>query len=194
MIGSCQNESIIKRRKIDMDENQLMQRLQLINGWITNCDQKAGLLLALIGVLFPIILTTDIIVKKIKDSFIIFDGQYIFENAIFLFSFLVCISCLVATLYFLLSCLEGKINGNIYSQEHLNSNSLIFFQTIAKRKFIEYERDIEEMDGQNLKTDYLSQIYINSKICTEKFQNYNIGLKLLKYTLLFLLIIFIQVI
>lgn len=76
----------------------------------------------------------------------------------------------------------------------MQTESLLFFQTIAKKSFKQYKNEIKQINGKNLFEDYLSQIYINSKICTVKFTNYNKGLKFLKWSLGILVTLFVQII
>lgn len=42
---------------------ELNQRLDRVNGWINNCDQKAGILLAFGGAFVAVLLTSDVIGK-----------------------------------------------------------------------------------------------------------------------------------
>ena len=42
---------------------ELNQRLDRVNAWINNCDQKAGILLAFCGAFIAVLLTSDVIGK-----------------------------------------------------------------------------------------------------------------------------------
>mgnify|MGYP007038901753 FL=1 len=101
---------------------------------------------------------------------------------------------LSACIFYLFKCLEGKINSSVFSEKDLQTESLLFFQTIAKKSFKQYKTDIKHINEKKIFEDYLSQIYINSKICTVKFTNYNKGLKLLKWSLGVLVTLFVQII
>ena len=48
------------------DNESLIKRLEHVNNWINNCDQKAGILLAFMGVLLPLILTADFFVIRLS--------------------------------------------------------------------------------------------------------------------------------
>ena len=53
--------------KITMSENkpysmeELNTRLDRVNGWINNCDQKASILLAFVGAMTAVLCTSDLI-------------------------------------------------------------------------------------------------------------------------------------
>ena len=63
------------------------------------------------------------------------------------------------------------------SEKGLINDSLIYYGTISKYEYEKYEKKIIDIDEESLKKEIISQIYINSKICTKKFENYNKGLK-----------------
>jgi hypothetical protein len=61
----------------------------------------------------------------------------------------------------------------------LELDSKIFFANIVKNKTYEkYKKKLLSLDEKDFLNDLISQIYINSNICTTKFNRYNKGLKL----------------
>ena len=48
-----------------VDEGDLMSILSQINQWIVNCDTKASILLALIGVIFGIVFSNECLFSAI---------------------------------------------------------------------------------------------------------------------------------
>ena len=47
---------IVSNRK----KEELQFTLESVNSWVNNCDQKAGILLAIVGVAITVIMTSDI--------------------------------------------------------------------------------------------------------------------------------------
>lgn len=162
----------------------LEQSLDRINSWISNCDQKAGFLLAILGVLIPIVFTSDI-TERIKEILLVpykayCDTPDLYEfNGIrfvyFVILVVTIIACLVSIIAVLLSITANitirqfkKDEGN----EQLIENSHLFFGSIKKMKYITFR----QMSDVCYEEDLKSQIFINSSICTRKFKFYNIGI------------------
>lgn len=162
----------------------LEQSLDRINGWIGNCDQKAGFLLAIIGILVAILFSSDFS-KSIVEIIVNPYREYrkcpglnefnLTRFAFFLFVVVSIISCVTSIIFSLLS-LTAAINIKKFKQVEGNSdlvdNSLLFFGSISSRNYNEF-KNMDEVDyGEDLK----SQVFINSIICTRKFKRYNTSL------------------
>ena len=177
-----------------LDEDALQKRLLLTNSWISNCDQKAGLILAATSVILPIVVSNsvflEIIQKNVKNLCEILNVY----SLVFILTLALFIILLSACIFYLFKCLEGKVDSSVFSEKELQTESLLFFQTIAKKSFKQYKTEIKQINEKKIFADYLSQIYINSKICTVKFTNYNKGLKFLKWSLGVLVTLFVQII
>lgn len=162
----------------------LEQSLDRINGWISNCDQKAGFLLAILGVLIPIVFTSDIserineILLSPYKGYREMPNLYEFNAVRFVYFVLLVatiIACLISIIAVLLSITANikieefkKKHGN----EHLVEKSYLFFGSIKKITYGTFR----EMSDASYEDDLKSQIYVNSSICTRKFKFYNIGL------------------
>ena len=182
-----------------LDEDALQKRLLLTNSWISNCDQKAGLILAATSVILPIVVSNsvflEIIQKNVKNLCEILNvGVEVIYSLVFILTLALFIILLSACIFYLFKCLEGKVDSSVFSEKELQTESLLFFQTIAKKSFRQYKTEIKQINKKKIFEDYLSQIYINSKICTVKFTNYNKGLKFLKWSLGVLVTLFVQII
>lgn len=177
-----------------LDEDALQKRLLLTNSWISNCDQKAGLILAATSVILPIVVSNsvflEIIQKNVKNLCEILNVY----SLVFILTLALFIILLSACIFYLFKCLEGKVDSSVFSEKELQTESLLFFQTIAKKSFRQYKTEIKQINKKKIFEDYLSQIYINSKICTVKFTNYNKGLKFFKWSLGVLVTLFVQII
>lgn len=157
--------------------------LDRINAWINNCDQKAGFLLATIGIVLAILFATDFVdgVKtSIIDPFLQYEklpGQYEFSFCRFLFfiSLLLSVFACVVSSVCALHTISAKHDSKKLSTRNptLESKSYLFFQTISCKSYEEFS-SFDRIDYQK---DLMSQIYINSSICSKKFERYNLALK-----------------
>lgn len=162
----------------------LEKSLDRVNAWIGNCDQKAGFLLAIIGVLVAIIFSSDFS-QSIVDNIVNPYREYIknpelneFRLIRFIYFIFIIVSIIasVVSIIFALLSLTASIDIKKYIQQEGNSelvgNSLLFFGSISSSKYNDYK----EMADVNYEDDLKSQIFINSTICTRKFKRYNISL------------------
>jgi len=79
----------------------------------------------------------------------------------------------VITFYQIYLTLKGRINVNIYKQNGLNTDSNIFFGTIATKTFDIFESEVNSEDEVKYLNDLNSQIFVAANIATEKFKHYN---------------------
>lgn len=162
-----------------LTKEQLEQNLERVNGWIGNCDQKASFLLALVGVVSAIICTSDIL-SRVKTTlvtpFITYwkDGVGSFDIVrLFLALALICgILSLLLAMYFLLLCLWAETNYDKFNQFGIEEKSLLFYGSVAKMKYDEFRKASNDYEN-----DLQSQLYINSAICSKKFERYKIAVK-----------------
>lgn len=158
--------------------------LDRINAWISNCDQKAGILLATIGVMITVLFATDFVGGVRKNVVCPFCEYWkcpnlyefsLFRCLFFCLLVLVIIICIETSFYSLKTISattdSKSINGDNTS---LVSKSFLFFQTIADMNYAEFK----EFEGdEKYQDDLTSQIYINSKICAAKFAQYKKALR-----------------
>ena len=116
----------------------LEQSLERVNAWIGNCDQKAGFLLAIIGVLVAILFSSDFI-QSIMDIIVNPYKDYIrnpenneFKLIRFIYSIFIVVSMTasIVSIIFALLSLTAAIDIKKYKRDINNSelvdNSLIF--------------------------------------------------------------------
>ena len=176
-----------------LDEEQMEKNLDRIILMIGNCDQKASYLLALVGVAATVFLVSNV-VAKIKqiliEPFVLYlnDGIGSFCFIRFLLAVLLIggLICILFSLYYLLKCLTSRTDYDKYKQPGMTEKSLLFFKHIAGMNYGEFC-----MTRTNRFNDLRSQTYINSKICTAKFDYYSIGLKYFIVAILLLSITFV---
>lgn len=148
------------------DNTSLIERLNHINNWINNCDQKAAIIMAFLSVMVPLIFTTDLFTSHIirlaipiKDYWLNNEGCFSFFNFI-LCSILVILGYSIVTcIYFLLQVINGRIDENEFNQEGIEIDSLFFFGTISKKSFNTFRDQISDA-AYNSNNDLLSQIYL----------------------------------
>lgn len=180
------------------DQNKLQYTLESVNSWLNNCDQKAGMLLAVIGVAITILFTSEF-VKFIREyifaPFVEFcegRGEHLFSWDRFTVFFLLMVAAFFLNMscYYLFKAIGANINYRKMYDENpgLVMKSYIFFGTISGMKYEDFKKG--EVDFEE---DLKSQIYVNSKIATTKFQNYNKGLSWFKLLILVIGMLFAAV-
>lgn len=171
---STEKNSNNTKPNIDYQIEITTQTLERNLGFISNCDNKASIILTAVGVLLTIILTSEGL-ASIKDILKKSLSQITFLNFIYMFLFFSSVIILLSGILFLISVLIARSG---ISETKGSKNSLIFFGGINSfNKIANYEKAIKKMDKKDLLDDLISQIYINSKIATKKYRRYNLGLK-----------------
>ena len=179
-------------------KEELQHTYNIVNMWTNNCDQKAGILLAIIGVIITILISSDFI-KNIRTYIFTPFIDYWTENSELAFSwsrFNVLFLLLISAIMLIISChyLFKTINANIDYKKMQEDNpelaktSYIFFGTISKMPYESFSQN----DADYLE-DLKSQIYVNSKIATEKFQNFNNALFWFRFSLWVSCMLFIAI-
>lgn len=168
------NNSQIELNQRIIEAKDTLSRIDL---WISNCDTKAGIVLALFGVLISVFMSS-------------FDFEYLFSffssiKSHFSIWSLLYLAVLISSVIFmgfgiinLILSLFARINPLIYQEERLVTDSVVFFGTIAGNKtFDAFSAKFDNCDKAKYLRDIQSQIYINSSIATAKFSYYNKGIK-----------------
>ncbi|MFZ3372772.1 MAG: hypothetical protein WA131_07105 [Desulfitobacteriaceae bacterium] len=154
------------------------KNLERVNFWIANCDTKASFILALIGIFLSAFMSNDLINGSVKSLFNeISKFKPIDIKVIFIFSIIVTsgvtIFFFVRCIFNLLKTLTGKIDSPIPQEQNLSADSFLFFGSISSRGFDSYKNGWDNLSENEIVNDIDSQTYINSKICSLKFRNYN---------------------
>lgn len=182
--------------------------LDMVNMWIGNVDSKISYSLTFIGVLLGFFLTTkkpieiskvaNKIVKKIGEIYstgiqvVLKDIEFKdIISVIILVLICIFIFTSVRAVIYLYKGIKGMINPEIYNERGLVTSSNIFWNSISNQKYNEFYKNISDLKKNELIKDISSQIFINSNICTEKFENYNKGVE---YIVISVIIFFIYTI
>lgn len=182
-------------RAIDRySKDDAYKTLDMVNMWIGNVDSKISYSLTFIGVLLGFFLTTSKpihisqVVNKIIKKINLISSQGIelslkgvelkdIISAIILVLICIFIFTSIKACIYLYKGIKGRIDPDTYKQDGLVTKSNIFWNSISNQEYIDFYKNVSDLDEVNLFKDISSQIFINSKICTEKFENYNKGVK-----------------
>ncbi|MGP5514784.1 hypothetical protein [Psychrobacter alimentarius] len=162
----------------------LEKNLERIIGFVANCDSKISYLLSSVGIILTILVT----VKPTNLTFIKI-AFYGHSDKLYWFLFLGSLGLTFSSFYFLKGIYHLSQALTARTEIHSgNSKSMIFFGAISVQEGSNaYLQNIEKNE-YSYRDDLACQIYINSKICTEKFKRYNKGFKLILFSLPFLVI------
>ncbi|MES5167345.1 hypothetical protein [Prevotella melaninogenica] len=181
------------------DTEDLKYTLETVNAWISNCDQKTNILLSIMGVAITILLSSDFVIKLRQIIFTPFVQYWTGERTNIAFSLgksCVFILLLSSAAFVIKSChyLFKAIGANIDYTAMYNTNpqlpkqSYIFFKTISQMSYKQFQDDYID-----IKEDLKAQIYVNSKIATNKFENYKQGMFWFKILLISTVMLFISI-
>ena len=148
---------------LDVDEQieEAKASLDRINAWINSCDSKAGIVLALVGVLLTIIFTNDGMAEMYNVLQNIMPPAnfctILYIGFLGIATFMLCDG--IARLIF---TLVARINSNVYNEPDLITDSVLFFGKISdKASYQVFQNDVLNMTKEEYLNDLLSQIYIN---------------------------------
>jgi len=162
--------------------SQLTDDLHRTLEWIHNADIKNSILLSFIGIIMiPLI---EILFSRASNISISFDSILLREQSLtfilyrfFLFVYFLLIpTTFLNSVFCFMSALYGRVNLKNIKNKNLIKHSLIFFGTISTMEYNVYKTHILNQSLESRVDDLLSQIYINSVICSKKFKLYNQGL------------------
>ena len=189
------NQQEPSTREID----DLQYTLDVVNSWVNNCDQKAGILLTVFGVAITVLVTSDFLKELRTYIFVPFveywnnsESQLEFSLGRFaVFCLLViAMGILITSCLYLFKAITASTDYERMRQANpqMVPKSYLFFGSISNMTYDEFRggrMDFEE--------DLKSQIYVNSKIASTKFKNYNEGLFWFKMILLVSVMLFVAV-
>ncbi len=166
------------KKKFDVknkcNKDDIYKNLENINSWINNSDTKASIVLGLNGVILSIIFTNDIFIFKYIDIFKNVFKNINFSDILYISFTISAIAILIFGLYKLIKVLMPtlKISLNSSKSSHTYFGEIANFDSCS-----EFIASLNELSEEDVIDDLLSQVYINSVICNNKFTNFKIGLK-----------------
>lgn len=158
------------------DIEELRSILERVDTQTSYCDNKIVAALGCLGVMIGVFLATDFI-GKVLVVITYFIESISIIHIIWLLLAGISIVAIILGAFSLLNALLGRIKPEVYENTGVEINSLIFWGSIASySNYKDYSNKIERVDENVLKNDYISQIFICSKICQLKYMYYNNGL------------------
>lgn len=161
-------------------KEELIYILDRTIGFIRNCDNKASVLLGIVGVLVTIVFSTNII--GTFKTFIAksYEKVSISGCSAYTLYLVVCIISVTLIIYGIYN-LYLVMNVKLADPNKLNKKiaSLIFFEGINKHSDTDYKNKISSMTNEQYIDDVISQIYINADICSAKYVVYKKSLRYL---------------
>ena len=169
-----------RKEKISHLESQLGRISELI----TRADTKTAILLALLGVVIANALSKENL-ENLFSTFQLITSSYS-PGISALLSIVIALPylLLLAGLVFLVISLFAKITKK--TAEIPSSN--LFFRNIADFETLETFEESFSVTLNNLESELMTEILINSKICSSKYRLFNIGLILVAMGSIFLVI------
>lgn len=151
--------------------------------WTNNCDTKASIILAFVGVLVSIAFTSEYILSRIETE--IDNISFYWNNKVGSFSLLSTLMFLSLIGFFVLMALccyfaIASLKANIKCP----NNSIIFFGKIAELSEENYIEKVNSITEEDFEKDKLIQIHTCATICNNKFKSYNKSIQYLKWGLL----------
>ena len=190
----------------DFELQDLESRLARIVEWVRACDTKTSFLLAIVGVILPLVLQSKLLqddmitaFKQINDGSVSgcgYFGCYLYVVVVMGFALLMLVACwkfLNVLFAKRTESLSERImgRGKMSVDNSVLKDSLLHFHHISTLTYEQFKRDIDAETSDRLRDDLLSQIYINSRRCNEKYSYYNDGVRYLCYSGCLLIIIYI---
>lgn len=123
---------------MEINRDELEIRLDRINGWINNCDQKTSILLAIEGVVLTVFCTSDYISLIHQRLVIPIYSYYKTGNGVFSLTNTIQICLLLAMLVFAflsifysLQVIKGETDISVFKQSGIEEKSLIHFSSTS---------------------------------------------------------------
>ncbi len=163
--------------------NEMLEKtLDRTIGFIANCDSKVSYLLSAVGIILTILFT-------VKPTNLTFLKTALNSNDSYVFLGFGVLGFILSAFYFLKGIYH--LSQALTAQTGLhseNSKSMIFFGAISAQGGSQnYLLSINKSE-YSYREDLACQIFLNSKICDEKFKRYNNGFRLILFNLPILVI------
>lgn len=161
-MGNLTEQDTVQPENLKNRKEDVLKSLELVISWVNNIDAKASYILAVAGVMIGYVLVQDVIAIDAATGQVIAQTTKFDPLRVVLYIF-----CMLS---FILPILT--LRAQVKSIESSN----FFFGTIENRRKMDFIAEFKQMSGDESLDDILTQLHINSKICSRKVKLYNWGL------------------
>lgn len=160
---------MISGEKYEKTENILNRTIEFIN----SCDTKASIIITLVGILMTAlsaIFVGDVVNIKSNDIQLCSKGciaYFVIAGISMIFMVIVMIMLIIV----------------LFARTKSKRDSKMFFGNISKKELSKYEEEMMSINADELFSDLIQQIHINSIICDRKFRYFNKALVLLLFSI-----------
>lgn len=158
--------------------DELVEILDRNSSWIENCDNKASIILGMIGVVAGIFLATDYVGKIYNIILHMTSKENLsFGSIVFLLILTLSVLGMIIGCLLLIKVLVPRYKIEEYKRRGINKESVIHYSSIAKHKsFTKYKNKLIRLSNEDMSEDIMEQIYVCAIICQKKFTAYKSGL------------------
>lgn len=171
---SNHNETSLKKNNIEKVKKQdVLDRLDRTLEWIRACDTKTSIVLATMGIIMTIF-STEFFLTKLKLILKYNLNEIDFSKILYLILVVVFLGLFIVGIFYLVL----ELNPSLVSKKNNNEDveSTYFFETIAKKELSTLKEEIKQMSYEKEIDDIITQLHINSKICTKKYRYTKVGI------------------
>lgn len=169
------------KEKIELDE--IKYHMDLVNGWISNADNKINIAFAILSLIFS---AFGVYTSTKLDVFVEGELTCLMKWFIIIASFSVLL--FIVSLVFFLSALYPNLVGKHKSDDDLN---LIFYEDVNQLKCKKFINKYSNMEKDEYKNFLIEEIYYNSKVCSGKMHKFSWGIIFTGFFILFVIAAFI---
>ena len=158
--------------------DEMVEILDRNTVWIENCDNKASIILGVIGVVAGIFLATDYVGKLYSIILFMISKEHLsICSIVYILIMAASIVGMIVGCLFLIGVLVPSYKMEEYQKRGITSDSVVHYASIAKHKtFTKFRNKLVRLSDEAMMEDLAEQIYICAIICENKFSMYKKGL------------------
>ena len=157
---------------------EMVEILDRNTAWIENCDNKASIILGVIGVVAGVFLATDYVEKLYSIILFMISKEHLsIWSILYVFIMAASVVGMIVGCLFIIDVLVPRFRMEEYQKRGSARDSVIHYASIAKHKtFSKFRNKLVGLSNEAMLEDLAEQIYICAIICENKFTAYKKGL------------------